>query len=54
MYGHAGHHLLKASTRATRAGLLVVGRSVADQGLGRAAHSPVHHFTCPVAVVPYG
>ncbi|MEW2566727.1 universal stress protein [Streptomyces sp. NPDC047070] len=50
VYGHAGHHLLKASTRA---GLLVVGRSVAGAGLGRAAHSLVHHSTCPVAVVPH-
>ncbi|MFE7033324.1 universal stress protein [Streptomyces sp. NPDC057621] len=50
VYGHAGHHLLKASTRA---GLLVVGRSVAGAGLGRAAHSLVHRSTCPVAVVPH-
>lgn len=51
VYGHAGHHLLKASTRA---GLLVVGRASADRGLGRAADSLVHHSTCPVAVVPHG
>ncbi|WP_404193607.1 universal stress protein [Streptomyces tauricus] len=50
VYGHAGHHLLKASTRA---GLLVVGRSTADKRLGRAAHSLLHHSTCPVAVVPH-
>ncbi|MFD0306856.1 universal stress protein [Streptomyces sp. NPDC127119] len=50
VYGHAGHHLLKASTRA---GLLVVGRSVAGDGLGRTAHSMVHHSACPVAVVPH-
>ncbi|MET9562153.1 universal stress protein [Streptomyces tauricus] len=50
VYGHAGHHLLKASTRA---GLLVVGRSTADKRLGRAAHSLLHRSTCPVAVVPH-
>ncbi|MFD6285921.1 universal stress protein [Streptomyces sp. NPDC060205] len=51
VYGHVGHHLLKASTRA---GLLVVGRSAADGGgLGRAAHSLLHRSTCPIAVVPH-
>jgi nucleotide-binding universal stress UspA family protein len=55
VYGHPGHHLLKASTRA---GLLVIGRKTgaggsAPTGLGRAAHSLVHHATCPVAVVPH-
>jgi nucleotide-binding universal stress UspA family protein len=51
LYGHAGHHLLKASTRA---GLLVIGRRTsAGSGLGRAAHSVIHHSTCPVAVIPH-
>ncbi|MFI1485147.1 universal stress protein [Streptomyces sp. NPDC020747] len=50
-HGHAGHHLLQASTRA---GLLVIGRRAsAGPGLGRAARSLVHHSTCPVAVVPH-
>ena len=51
IYGHPGHHLLRASTRA---GLLVTGRRLGGEGLGRAAHSLVHHATCPVAVVPHG
>jgi nucleotide-binding universal stress UspA family protein len=52
LYGHAGYHLLQASTRA---GLLVIGRrTTAGTGrLGRAAHSLIHHSTCPVAVVPH-
>ncbi|MFF1449286.1 universal stress protein [Streptomyces sp. NPDC058274] len=50
VYGHPGHHLLKASTRA---GLLVVGRRAKATGLGRAAHALIHHATCPVAVVPH-
>lgn len=51
VYGHPGHHLLKASTRA---GLLVIGRRTTAPGLGRAAYSLIHHATCPVAVVPHG
>ncbi|MET7702186.1 universal stress protein [Streptomyces sp. NPDC005485] len=58
VYGHPGHHLLKASTGA---GLLVIGRRTGTgeagaghgTGLGRAAHSLIHHATCPVAVVPH-
>lgn len=49
VHGHPGHLLLKASTRA---GLLVIGRR-SGEGLGRAAHSLLHHAACPVAVVPY-
>lgn len=49
IYGHPGHHLLMASTRA---GLLVTGRR-SGEGLGRAAHSLIQHAMCPVAVVPY-
>jgi nucleotide-binding universal stress UspA family protein len=49
IYGHPGHHLLKASTRA---GLLVTGRR-SGEGLGRAAHSLIQHAMCPVAVVPH-
>ncbi|GGX58879.1 universal stress protein [Streptomyces fructofermentans] len=51
VHGHPAHHLLKASARA---GLLVVGRRVpAGPGLGRVAHSLVHHSMCAVAVVPH-
>jgi nucleotide-binding universal stress UspA family protein len=49
VYGHPGHHLLTASTHA---GLLVIGRRTGE-GLGRAAHSLIHHAACPVAVVPH-
>ncbi|MFI6492991.1 universal stress protein [Streptomyces sp. NPDC050564] len=49
VYGHPGHHLLKASTRA---GLLVIGRR-SGEGLGRAAHSLIRHAMCPVVVVPH-
>ncbi|MFI6334924.1 universal stress protein [Streptomyces sp. NPDC050535] len=49
IYGHPGHHLLMASTRA---GLLVTGRR-AGEGLDRSAHALIHHAMCPVAVVPY-
>ncbi|MFC9843445.1 universal stress protein [Streptomyces sp. NPDC060223] len=50
IYGHPGHHLLMASTRA---GLLVTGRR-SGEGLGRAVHSLIQHAMCPVAVVPHG
>ncbi|NGO09443.1 universal stress protein [Streptomyces sp. HC44] len=51
VHGFAGHHLLKASTRA---GLLVIGRrDTAGPRLGRVAHFVIHHCACPVAVVPH-
>ncbi|GHC52686.1 universal stress protein [Streptomyces flavofungini] len=51
-FGRTGHHLLKAATGAS---LLVVGRHAqAGPGLGRTAHSVVHHVACPIAVVPHG
>ncbi|MEV0224869.1 universal stress protein [Streptomyces sp. NPDC050704] len=51
VYGTTARHLLKASTRA---GLLVIGRRAsAGKGLGRAAHSLIHHSMCPVAVVAH-
>ncbi|SDK18918.1 universal stress protein [Streptomyces indicus] len=50
VYGHAGHVLLKASLGAS---LLVIGRPRNVVRLGRAAHSVIHHVTCPVVVVPH-
>ncbi|MEU6840259.1 universal stress protein [Streptomyces sp. NPDC046716] len=50
LYGQPGHHLLKASTRAS---LTVIGRRADALRLGASAHSVVHHATSPVAVVPH-